>query len=119
MQVANVNIVGNIGSDPELRQTGGGLDVLNFSVAVNSRRRDEETTAWYRVAVFGTKATTLQPLLAKGQMVYVAGRLEPREYEGRNGAGVSLDVTAADVIILTGRDKAGTPADAVTEEVPF
>ena len=117
-QVANVNIVGNIGSDPELRQTGGGLAVLNFSVAVNSKRRDEETTAWYRVALFGTKAETLQPILAKGQAVYVAGRLEPREYEGRNGAGISLDVTAADVIVLTPKGE-GKPAPIEAEEIPF
>lgn len=119
MQVANVNIVGNIGSDPELRQTGGGLDVLNFSVAVNSKRRDEESTAWYRVAVFGSRAQTLSPLLSKGQSVYVCGRLEPREYTTRDGGkGVSLDLTASDVILVGGRE-AAKPASVDMEEVPF
>lgn len=92
---------GNLGSDPESRQVGD-RQVCNFSVAVNGRRDDPAT--WVRVAVWGKQAEACQRYLAKGRQVIVTGAARLREYEGRNGKGVSLEVDAREVTFIGGRD---------------
>lgn len=94
---------GNLGSDPESRQVGD-RQVCNFSVAVNGRRDDPAT--WVRVAVWGKQAEACQRYLAKGRQVIVTGAARLREYEGRNGKGVSLEVDAREVTFIGGRDDA-------------
>ena len=94
---------GNLGSDPESRQVGE-RQVCNFSVAVNGRRDDPAT--WVRVAVWGKQAESCQRFLAKGRQVIVTGAARLREYEGRNGKGVSLEVDAREVTFIGGRDDA-------------
>lgn len=94
---------GNLGSDPETRQVGD-RQVCNFSVAVNGRRDDP--TTWVRVAVWGAQADACQRFLAKGRQVIVTGAARLREYEGKNGKGVSLEVDARDVTFIGGRDDA-------------
>lgn len=119
MQVANITLINaNLGGDPEIKQTHSGLDVLSFSCAVNSKRGQEESTAWYRVSVFGKQAQTLAGLLGKGSTVCVTGRLQPREFEGRAGdTRTSLDVTASDVILTGARpDRAD---EGSMDSVPF
>lgn len=94
---------GNLGGDPESRQVGD-RQVCNFTVAVNGRRDDPPT--WVRVAVWGAQADACQRFLAKGRQVIVTGAARLREYEGKNGKGVSLEVDARDVTFIGGRDDA-------------
>ena len=94
---------GHLGSDPELRAVGD-RQVCNFSVAVNGRRDDPAT--WVRVAVWGKQVEACQRYLAKGRQVIVTGAARLREYEGRNGKGVSLEVDAREVTFIGGRDDA-------------
>ena len=101
---------GNLGSDPETRQVGDRM-VCNFSVAVNGRRDDP--TTWVRVAVWGAQADACARFLAKGRQVIVTGAARLREYEGKNGKGVSLEVDARDVTFIGGRDDAqATPSQS-------
>ena len=91
-------IIGNLGSDPELRYSAGGAPFLRFTVASNSRARSPEgewqdKTEWVRVTVFGQRAETLAQYLKKGSRVYVEGRLEARPWTDRTGninAGLEL-----------------------------
>lgn len=107
--VATVGIVGNLGADPESRVLPSGQPVVRFSVAVSTKRDGTETTAWYRVSAFGKLAESLNGLhaaggLAKGKQVYVQGRLEPREYQDREGqVRLSLDVAATNVLATGNR----------------
>jgi len=103
-------IVGNLGSDPELRYIQSGRAVCNFSVAVSERWRDRESneqrekTTWYRVAVWGNQAETCNQYLSRGQQVMVIGNVRARAYMNNNGeAAASLDMTARDVRFLGGR----------------
>ncbi len=87
--MASVNkaiIVGNLGRDPELRQTNNGNDVCNLSVATTERVNDEDKTEWHRVTVWGNSATACGKYLRKGRQVYVEGRIETRSYEGKDGS---------------------------------
>lgn len=76
---AKITIIGNLGSDPEMRYLPSGDAVTNFNVAVNRRRRtrdgeDREETDWYRVACFRKLAEVANEYLSKGKQVYIEGR---------------------------------------------
>jgi single-strand DNA-binding protein len=113
--IATVQVVGNLGGDPETGITPNGKENVKFSIAVSKRNRDgSEVTNWYRVTAWAGLATTLTDLtqrgsLAKGSKVFVSGRLEPREYTDKNGAlRTSLDVSANEVqLVGERRDQSG------------
>lgn len=92
-------MVGNVGRDPELRRLARGRTVCNFDVAVNETTGDKTSSAtWFRITVWGERATICARNLKKGSAVYVAGRLKPRKWEDKQGEPhVSLDVNASDV----------------------
>ena len=104
-----VTIIGNLGSDPEMRYTPSGQSVTQFSVATNRRytapdgeRREE--TEWFRVNTYGRLADVANQYLTKGQQVYVEGRLRSSAYVGRDGQPrASLDVHASDIQFLGSR----------------
>jgi single-strand DNA-binding protein len=107
MTMNKIMVIGNLGSDPEMRYTPNGQPVTNFNVATNHRytgsdgeQRDE--TEWFRVSVFGRQAESCNQYLAKGRKVFVDGRLKSRTYQDRNGeTRVSLEITAQDVRFLS------------------
>lgn len=117
--LAKITLIGNLGGDPETRYTPQGTLVVNFSIAVNSRRRDaqgnqQENTNWFRVSAFGRLAETMVNLsergyLVKGKQVYIDGNFEAREWTGNDGqTRTSLDVTAREMQLLGQRgDDAG------------
>ena len=107
-------VVGNLGSDPELRYLQSGDAVCNFNVAANSRRRNPQTdqwedhATWYRVSVWGNQAESCNTYLAKGRRVLVSGNVSARGYINNNGeAAASLDLRAREVRFLSGRDEGG------------
>jgi single-strand DNA-binding protein len=83
-------ICGNLGSDPELRQTRNGKSVCNFSVATNrsytngNGEKQQETT-WHNVVAWGDLAENCDRYLTQGREVLVEGRIQKDEYTDRNG----------------------------------
>ena len=134
-------IVGNIGNDPELRQTQTGISVTSFSVAVNERWNDangdkQEKTTWYRVTCWRGLAETCAKYLAKGREVLVEGVMqEPTVWVDKDGNNrASLELTARTVQFGAGHsgnngdgnsgERAAKPvADSVDDvpddEIPF
>ena len=92
MQKSSVNkviLVGNLGQDPESRFTPQGTAVTNLSIATNESWKDQngetqDRTEWHRVVMYGRMAETAVEYMRKGQMVYVEGRLNTREWEDQN-----------------------------------
>lgn len=107
--MADITFTGNVGADAELRYTPNGAPVLNFRVCDSkSRKRDDGTwetisETWFNVSLFGAAAEAQQHEVKKGARVRVAGDFYTREYEGRNGPGVSNDVLAVGVKVLPSR----------------
>ena len=66
-------IVGNLGADPEMRYLPDGTAVTNFSVAVNQKRGENETTTWVRVTAWNKLAEVCNEYLEKGRPVLVQG----------------------------------------------
>jgi single-strand DNA-binding protein len=90
VSVNRMIIIGNLGSDPEMRFTPNGRPVTSFSVATNRRyttsegeRREE--TEWFTVVTWGRLAEQCNQFLAKGRLVYVEGRLRSHSWESQDG----------------------------------
>lgn len=93
MSINRVNITGNLTRDPELRSTAGGTAVLGFGVAVNDRRRNQQTGEWedypnfVDCTMFGNRAEALSRILRKGMKVAIEGKLRYSSWEDKNGGG--------------------------------
>ncbi len=124
MAFCKIQIVGNLGRDPELRYTPSGRPVTEFSVAVNQSTKNQQTgdwveaTDWFRISVWGDRAERAAENLRKGTRVLIDGRFRTREYETKDGRkGLSLEITADTVLSLDRREAgegtfAGAPAGA-------
>ena len=92
MQKNSVNkviLVGNLGQDPEGRFTPQGTAVTNLNVATNESWKDQsgevqDRAEWHRVVMYGKMAETANEYMHKGQLVYIEGRLQTREWEDKN-----------------------------------
>jgi single-strand DNA-binding protein len=109
--INRVVITGNLTRDPELRSTPGGTTVCSLRVAVNSRRKDNETGQWvdkpnyFDVTVFGAQGENCGQYLAKGRPVAIEGRLNWREWEAQDGGKrQAVDIIADAVQFLGSRD---------------
>ncbi len=120
-------LVGNVGSDPEMRYTPNGKAVKSFSVATNRRYNTasgetREETDWFRINAWGKQAEQCNQFLTKGRQVYVEGRLHARTWEGQDGqTRTSLEVTS-DRVLFLGKRTAGAPSEEgelEPEDLPF
>jgi single-strand DNA-binding protein len=122
-----IMLIGNVGTDPEMRYTPSGNPVTSFRMATNRRyttsageTRDE--TEWFRIVVFGKQAESCNQFLTKGKQVYVEGRLHARNWQGQDGQmRTSLEVTANRVLFLGRRALAPLPEEGEVEpeDLPF
>jgi single-strand DNA-binding protein len=112
MALCKVMIIGNLGSDPEMRYTPTNRAVTQFNVAVNQSTKNQQTgewieeTDWFRVSVWGDRAERMAETLRKGNKVFVEGRFKTREFEGRDGQKrTSLEITADSIVNLERRPR--------------
>jgi len=112
--MAQIDFIGPLGADSEIKFTRGGSPVLNFRVGDSKSRKQEngewETIAqnWFNCEIWGSDAEHFAEKLTKGVRVRVFGEFYQREYDGRNGRGVSLDVKVHGIQVLT--PKSSRPA---------
>jgi single-strand DNA-binding protein len=104
--VNKVILVGNLGSDPELRNTTSGTSVCEFRVATNEswKGKDGQTqdrTEWHRIVVWGRLGENCAKYLSKGRPVYLEGRLQTRSWEDKEGnKRYTTEIVARDVQFL-------------------
>lgn len=117
----SITIAGRLGRDAVLRNAGDS-QVLNFSVAVDSREGREKVTYWFDVALWGGRGERLAQYLTKGTTVAVTGDLGKREHDGKT----YLTVRANDVTLLGGGEKredtgpdGGTFSQDLDDSIPF
>ena len=112
-----VILIGNLGQDPEARFTPQGTAVCNLSVATNESWKDQngemqDRTEWHRVVMYGRMAETATEYMKKGQMVYVEGRLNTREWEDQNQIKRRTTEIRCDNFTMLGKrsDSSGSPS---------
>jgi single-strand DNA-binding protein len=117
-----IMIIGNLGSDPEMRFTPGGSPVTTFRVATNrvyntpdGERREE--TEWFSVVAWNRLAENCNQYLTKGQRVYAEGRLHTRTWDGQDGQKHSrTEIVASNVIFLDKRGASAASSEEKSEE---
>jgi single-strand DNA-binding protein len=103
-------VIGNVGSDPEMRYTPSGTAVTSFSLATNrvyttSDGERHEETEWFRISAWGKLAEQCNNYVTKGMKIYAEGRLKSDTWTGNDGqTRVSLEISADKVLFL---DRAG------------
>lgn len=106
-------VVGNLGSDPDLRYNASGSPFLRFNIASNGRTRNasgewQDSTEWIRVTITGARAEKLAEYLKRGVRVYVDGRLETRPWIDRSNepkAGLELLADSIEFVSSRPRDE--------------
>ena len=114
-----VTLIGNLGSDPEVRSTTGGNRVATFSLATSRSWNDasgakQEKTEWHRCVVWNSKASTLADIVEryvkKGDKLYVEGRIEYRQWQDKDGqTKYSTEINVRELIML-GSGRGGAAA---------
>ena len=136
MQKNSVNkviLVGNLGQVPEGRFTPQGTAVTNLNVATNESWKDQsgevqDRAEWHRVVMYGKMAETANEYMHKGQLVYIEGRLQTREWEDKNQIKRKTTEIRCDNFTMLGRrgDNQNTgggqpvkPASNDDDDLPF
>ncbi len=123
-----VQIIGNLGRDPEMRFVANGNAVVNFPVAVSrsfgSGEERKEETEWFNVVAWGKLAEQANQYLQKGRKVYVSGRLATRSWDDNEGVKrYKTEVIANEIQFLDTRQVAvgagGEEDDTDVGNLPF
>ena len=133
--INKVTLIGNLGTDPEIRYVPDGTPVASFSMATSDSWKDsngvrQDRTEWHRVVLYRNLAEVAGKYLHKGGSIYLEGRLRTRKWQDRNGAdhftteivGVELqmlgkregDSAARRTMPAPEANAMGTPTDSIT-----
>lgn len=110
MSINIVNISGNLTRDSELRRTAGGTAILGFGVAVNDRRKNQQTGEWedypnfVDCTMFGTRAEKLAGMLTKGAKVCILGKLRYTSWEKDGQKRSKIEVVVDDIEFMSRRE---------------
>ncbi|MFA4900937.1 MAG: single-stranded DNA-binding protein [Brevundimonas sp.] len=118
--INNVQLLGNLGADPELKMTQGGTAVLKLRIATAERYQGKDgqwtdKTEWHSVTVWGKRAEGLHTFLAKGMQVYIEGGLHTSSYDKDGTKVYRTEVNARKVVVCGGKggersERAAAPA---------
>lgn len=102
--VNKVIIMGNLGSDPKLSTTQGGMAVCKFSIATSKRKKDgTDVTSWHRCTAFGRTAETIAQYVGKGQQLYIEGELSYGQYEKDGHTVYTTDIFVNEFAFVGGK----------------
>lgn len=122
--VNKVILVGNLGNDPEVKYTQGGMAVCTISLATTSVRKDkdgntQERTEWHRVKFFGKLGEIAGEYLKKGRQVYVEGSIRYDKYTGQDGVErYTTDIMADEMQMLGTGDGGGNTGSSSPQRNP-
>jgi single-strand DNA-binding protein len=101
-----VMLIGNVGSDPEIRMTPSGSKVAKFSLATNRSYQDrtgqqQERTDWHRLTFFGRLSDIVEQWVTKGDRLYVEGRIEySQTQDDQGGTRYWTDIVVNEMVML-------------------
>lgn len=102
-----MQLLGNVGKEPEIKFTTGGKAVAKFSVATNDRYKDGEEwkdrTEWHNVIAWERLAEIVRDYVTKGSQIYIEGRSQTRSYEKDGETKYFTEIIAKDLILCGGK----------------
>ncbi|MBQ4854643.1 single-stranded DNA-binding protein [Rhodanobacter sp. B2A1Ga4] len=123
--VNKVILIGNLGSDPELRSTGSGMSICSFSLATSESWTDkqsgekQERTEWHRIKIFGRLGEIANEYLKKGRQVYIEGSIRTDKFTGKDGVEKYFtDIIASEMQMLGGGSEGGAGGGGYQRERP-
>ena len=116
-------IKGNVGQDPEQRQTQSGVKVATYSVGVyraNPKDKDKPLTDWFNIVAWGDQAELVMAHVKKGTKVIISGKFQTRTYDGKDGKKVYVTELMQDDFGIVPTKKKQEDFTPVTEDdLPF
>lgn len=103
-----VQLIGNVGNDPEIKNLDGGKKVANLTIATNDSYKNDkgekiETTEWHRVSAWGATADIIEKFVTKGLQIAIEGKLTHRSYDDKNGEKRYITEVVANEVLLLGK----------------
>jgi len=123
--VNKVQLIGNLGHDPETRYLPSGEAIANVTIATSRKYKNKsgeqvEETEWHRVSFFGRLAEIAAQYLHKGAPVYVEGRIHTSKYTDKSGAEkYSTEIIASEMQLLGDRNSARPSQDDVPKPAAY
>lgn len=116
-------IQGNLGRDPEVRQTQNGTKVATYTLAcyrANPKDKDKPFTDWYNVVAWGEQADQVTANLKKGMKVLVTGRFQTRSYTDKDGKTVyATDFMQDSFWLAPAKEKPADFTPVTDDDLPF
>jgi single-strand DNA-binding protein len=110
--VNKVILLGNVGKDPEMRSTGGGTLVANFTLATSDRQKDpqgnwQDRTEWHNLVAFTRLAEIVRDYVKKGSKLYIEGKIQTRSWDDKETGAkrYRTEIIVNDLSLLSGRDE--------------
>ncbi len=118
--INKVELLGRVGTDPEMSYTPSGTAITKLRLATDRRRLDGQVEAdWHDVVCWSKTAEAVNNYISKGQRIYVAGRLVQNSWQTEDGQNRHrTEVHASEVVFLDSRNGNGTSDDG-EEDSPF
>jgi single-strand DNA-binding protein len=113
--INKVILVGNLGTDPDIRTSSNGSVIANLRLATGEAWKDQqgqlqERTEWHRIVMYGRTAEIARDYLHKGSKIYLEGRLQTRKWQDKQG----IDHYTTEIICNEFQMLDGRPADTTT-----
>jgi single-strand DNA-binding protein len=110
--VNKVFLLGNVGKDPEIRSTGGGTMVANFTLATSDRQKDaqgnwQDRTEWHNLVAFTRLAEIVRDYVKKGSKIFVEGKIQTRSWDDKETGAkrYRTEIIVNDLSLLSGREE--------------
>ena len=105
----SVQLVGNVGQDPEIRSLEGGKKVANFNIATSDSYKNEkgekvDQTEWHRIVAWGNSAEIIEKYVIKGNQIGIQGKLTHRSYEDKDGIKRNITEILVNEVLLISKN---------------
>ena len=120
-----VLLIGNVGQDPAIRETGTGKKVASFSLATSETSKNEagervSVATWHNITAWEGLAEIMEKYVKKGQQLYVEGRIVYQDYTDKEGIKrYRTEIVAYVIKMLGGKKAENTEAAQPETDLPF